>query len=157
MRKRIISPVQEQTPLPQQEWLDLEDLADVELTSEDDNHPIETALLPDDGQGWRAADPGQQTIRLLFRQPQQLQRIWLSFRETRVRRTQEYVLRWSPDGGESYQEIIRQQWNFSPDGTTRETEDLQVDLAGVTALELIIVPDISGGEARASLRQLRLG
>jgi len=156
MRKRIIAPVQEQTPLPQQEWLDLEELAEVELTSEDDNHPIESALLPDEGQGWRAADAGQQTIRLLFLQPQQLQRIWLSFRETRVRRTQEYVLRWSPDGGQSFQEIIRQQWNFSPDGTTRETEDLQVDLAGVTVLELIIVPDISGGEARASLRQLRL-
>lgn len=156
MRKRIIAPVQEQTPLPQQEWLDLEELAEVELTSEDDNHPIESALLPDEGQGWRAADPGQQTIRLLFLQPQQLRRIWLSFRETRVRRTQEYVLRWSSDGGESFQEIIRQQWNFSPDGTTRETEDLQVELAGVTALELIIVPDISGGEARASLKQLRL-
>jgi len=39
---------------------------------------------------------------------------------------------------------------------TREFEDYAVDLAGVRALELRIVPDISGGDARASLAQLRL-
>jgi hypothetical protein len=36
---------------------------------------------------------------------------------------------------------------------TRECEDYAVDLAGVTALELRIVPDISGRDARASVAQ----
>ena len=78
------------------------------------------------------------------------------FDENEQERTQEFVLRWSPDGGQSYQEILRQQFNFSPPGATREVEDYDIDLDGVTALELKIVPDISGGSARASLAELRL-
>jgi len=53
-------------------------------------------------------------------------------------------------------EIVRQQWNFSPPGTTQELEDYSVDLLDVTVMELEIVPDKSGGEARASLESFRL-
>ena len=156
MRKRIITPVQQETASPDLAWLNMERLAEVESTSEDAAHPIESALLPVRASGWRAAGPGKQTIRLLFDYPQRLQRIWLNFVETRTERTQEYVLRWSPDGGQSFREIVRQQWNFSPQGATSETEDLHVDLPAVTVLELSIIPDISGGNAFASLAQLRL-
>lgn len=156
MRKRIITPVQQETASLDQDWLDIEGLAEVEITSEDAAHPIESALLPGLASGWRAASPGKQTIRLLFANPQRLQRIWLNFVESRTERTQEYVLRWSPDGGQSYREIIRQQWNFSPQGATSETEDLHVELPAVTVLELIIIPNISGGNAFASLAHLRL-
>ncbi|MFC1603254.1 carbohydrate-binding protein [Pseudomonadota bacterium] len=156
MRKRIITPVQQETALPDLEWLNIEELAEVEITSEDAAHPIESALLPGYASGWCAAEPGKQTIRLLFTNPQQLRRIWLNFVETRTERTQEYVLRWSPDGGQSFQEIMRQQWNFSPEGATSETEDLHVELPAVTVLELSIIPEISGGNTLASLAQLRL-
>ena len=156
MRKRIINPVQHETASLDQDWLDIEGLAEVEITSEDAAHPIESALLPGLASGWRAASPGKQTIRLLFANPQRLRRIWLNFVEPRTERTQEYVLRWSPDGGQSYREIIRQQWNFSPQGATSETEDLHVELPAVTVLELIIIPNISGGNAFASLAHLRL-
>ena len=156
MRKRIIAPVQQKTTSPDQDWLNVEDLAEVEITSEDAAHPIEFALLPGQASGWRAAGPGKQTIRILFTQPQRLRRIRLNFVETRTERTQEYVLRWSPDGGQSFREIVRQQWNFSPHGTTGETEDHHVELPAVTVLELNIIPDISGGNAVASLAQLRL-
>ena len=114
MRKRIITPVQQETAPPDLEWLNMEELAEVEITSEDPAHPIESALLPGRASGWRAAGPGEQKIRLLFAYPQRLRRIWLNFVETRTERTQEYVLRWSQDGGQSFQEIVRQQWNFSP-------------------------------------------
>ena len=156
MRKRIITPVQQETASSNLEWLNMEGLAAVEITSEDAAHPIESALLPGRASGWRASGPGKQTIRLLFDYPQRLQRIWLYFVETRTVRTQEYVLRWSPDGGQSFREIARQQWNFSPQGATSETEDLHVELPAVTVLELSIIPDISGGNAFASLAQLRL-
>ena len=79
MRKRTITPAQPETASPDDEWLDLETLADVEITSEDAAHPIESALLPGRSSGWRAAAPGKQTIRLLFTRPQRLKRIWLSF------------------------------------------------------------------------------
>ena len=156
MRKRIIPPVQQDTSPPGEDWLDLERLAQVEITSEDAEHPIESALLSGRGSGWRAAGPGEQTIRLIFEHPQRLRRIWLHFVEPVTERTQEFVLRWSPDGGQSFREIVRQQWNFSPQGATDETEDHHVDLSGITVLELSIIPDISGGDARASLAQLRL-
>jgi hypothetical protein len=157
MRKRIIPAVQQDTSPPGEDWLDLERLAQVEITSEDTGHPIESALMPDRvGSGWRAAGPGEQTIRLLFAHPQRLRRVWLNFVEPVTERTQEIALRWSADGGQSFREIVRQQWNFSPEGATAETEDQRVDLSEVTVLELSIIPDISRGRARASLQQLRL-
>jgi hypothetical protein len=95
-------------------------------------------------------------VRLVFDQPQRIKRVHLEFHEIELARTQQFVLRWSSNGGVSYREIVRQQYNFSPPGTTRECEDYPVDLDGVTTLELSIVPEISGGSARASLAQLRL-
>jgi hypothetical protein len=97
-----------------------------------------------------------QTIRLVFDQPQRLKHISLVFEENETTRTQEFVLRWSSDGGSSFREIVRQQWNFSPPETKREVEEYQVELSNVTVLELIIVPNVSGGTARASLKSLRL-
>lgn len=156
MRKRIIEPIQQAAASSEHCWLNLEDIAEAEITSEDAAHPIESALLPGLAAGWRAAGPGKQTIRLLFSHPQPLRRILLEFVEPGIERTQEYVLRWSADGGQSFREIVRQQWNFSPSGASSETEVHHVELPAVTVLELSIVPDISGGNAIASLAQLRL-
>jgi hypothetical protein len=156
MRKRIIALGQQETASPDQGWLNVEGIAEVEVTSEDAAHPVESALLPGLASGWRAAGPGKQTIRLLFAHPQPLRRIWLNFVEPRAERTQEYVLRWSADGGQSFREIVRQQWSFSPQGAPSETEDHHVELPAVTVLELSIIPDTSVGNAVASLAQLRL-
>lgn len=156
MDKRIIRQEPQKIVGVDQGWLDLQSLARVELTSEDAANPIEAALVPGAGLGWRAAQAGEQTIRLLFDELPRVTRIQLLFHEDQQARTQEFVLRWSPDGGQSYREIVRQQYNFSPPSVTREFEDYAVDLAGVTALELRIVPDISGGDARASVAQLRI-
>jgi hypothetical protein len=106
--------------------------------------------------GWRAADSGTQTIRLIFGEPQKLTRISLVFEETATARTQEFVLRWSADGGHSFREIVRQQFNFSPPNTTREIEEYNLQLSDVTVLELVIVPDISRGAACASLKSLHV-
>jgi hypothetical protein len=155
MRKRI-RPTLSASPTLDQGWLNLETAASVELTSEDIAFPIESALLWRDKGGWRAAQPGVQTIRLIFDEPQRLRRIRIAFEESEINRTQEFTLRWSPDQGNSFQEIVRQQWNFSAPDATRETEDYAVDLSGVTLLDLIIEPDKPSGEARASLLSLRL-
>ena len=156
MRKHLIAPIPQSAPALNEGWLDLDGAAVVEVTSEDKEHPVESALVPGETRGWRAADSGTQTIRLIFDEPQRLTRISLVFEETETERTQEFVLRWSPDGGRSFREIVRQQWNFSPPNTSREVEEYQFDLSGVTVLELVIVPDISRGAARASLKSLRL-
>ena len=149
MRKKVTGPAPQTAPVDQT-WLKLEDLAQVEITSEEPEHPIESALIPGAESGWRAALPGEQVIRLIFEEPQQIARIWLRFIESKVERTQQFVLRWSSDGS-SFQEIVRQEWNFSPNGSMQQIEDYHVSLSGVASLELSITPDKSGGDARASL------
>jgi hypothetical protein len=157
MRKRLITPTPQAGRPRDEGWLDLDREAVVEVTSEQKEYPVEAALVAGDIRGWRAADSGTQTIRLIFDKPQRLTRIALVFEETDTQRTQEFVLGWSPDSGRSFLEIVRQQWNFSPPETVREVEEYQVELSDVPLLELIIVPDISGGAvARASLQSLRV-
>jgi len=156
MRKRLISPTAERLATPGEGWLNLEDAAVVEITSEDKDFPVESAFAFEDARGWRAAAPGSQTIRLLFDRPQRLKCISLVFEEDKTARTQEFVLRYFSDGGSIFKEIVRQQWNFSPPESIREAEQYQVDLYNVEVLELAIKPEIGGGLARASLKNFRL-
>ena len=156
MFKRTINSGSEAVSRSGDMWLDLERLAQVEITSESAEHPIEAALVPDRGPGWRAAQPGKQTIRLIFDQPVSIGRIFLRFEEQEQARTQEFVLRWLAKGQQARREIVRQQYTLSPPATNQEIEDYSVKLNGVTLLELEIVPDISGGGAYASLAQMRL-
>ena len=156
MRKLVGRPPSREVSRDEEDWLDLERTARVEISSEDESHPVEAALVRGAWTGWRAAGPGEQALRLLFDEPRRLRRISLLFLEEERARTQEFVLRWSPDGGQTFREVVRQQYNFSPAGATREAEDYEVVLDGVTALELLITPDVSGGSARASLERLRL-
>ena len=136
--------------------MDVDRMASVEVTSEESDYPIESALLLEGKRGWRAANPGAQIIRLIFDEPQNLRRILLVFEDIKNSRTQEFVLRWSPNIDGSFREIVRQQWNFSPPDSIRETEDYVVELSEVKVFELMIIPDKSDGEVRASLVSLRL-
>jgi hypothetical protein len=155
MRKRITKSDRE-SPALDQAWLELESLAQVEVSSEEAQHPIEAALVPGASSGWRAAAPGQQIVRLLFDEPQKLRLIHLVFDEHEQERLQEYTLRWCSGAGQPYREIVRQQYTFSPPTTTTEVEDYQVNLDSCAELELSIVPDVRGSAAHASITQLRL-
>jgi XRCC1 N terminal domain len=155
MRKRLVTPTAERIRARGEGWLDIERTAVVEVTSEDKDFPVESVFVSGDARGWRAAAPGSQTIRLIFDHPQRLRCISLIFEAGETQRTQEFVLRWSSDGG-SFKEIVRQQWNFSPPESICEVEEYQVELSNVSVLELVIKPDIGGGVARASLKNLRL-
>jgi hypothetical protein len=141
---------------PQQNWLDLEENAKVEVTSEDPHFPIESALGARDGPGWRAAEPGKQVVRIVLDNPIPLRRIRLEFAETDLERTHEFTLRWSTQLGGPFREIVRQQWNFSPQGSTSEVEDYQVDLDSVSVLELTLKPDLAQSSALASLAAWRV-
>ena len=155
MRKRLISTIRKTAPIQDQGWLELDETALVEVTSEAEGYPVEGALLRD-GRGWRADVPGTQTIRLLFDRPQTIHLIRLIFKEESFVRTQEFVLRWLPYGADSWKDIVRQQWNFSPPNTVEECEEYNVQLSSAAALELSITPDISLGESRASLHRLQV-
>ena len=121
-----------------------------------EGYPVEGALLSDVQGGWRASEPGIQTIRLLFDHPQTIRVIRLVFKEKEFARTQEFVLRWLPQGIPAWKDVVRQQWNFSPPTTENECEEYKVDLPLATGLELSVRPDIRGGNTRASLERLQL-
>jgi hypothetical protein len=154
MRKRIVSAGVDDAA-DTSPWLALAPLAQVEVSSEASDFPIEAALEPGHPGGWRAATPGVQTIRLLFDTPTTVRRVRLRFQEDAIARTQEFVLRWSGNGL-WFREVVRQQWTFSPSGGTVQSEDYRVELEDVIGIELTIVPDISGVPAHASLAEWRL-
>jgi len=157
MRKRIVAP---HPPRPRgesdHEWLDLEQIATIEVTPEDPDFPIESAFAPTDGAGWRASQKGEQQIRIIFDEPMSLHRIQLRFDEGESERTQEFPVRWCSASGGAAKEIVRQQWSFSPAGSITEIEDYAVNLEAVSALELAIQPDLGRGEAVATLAAWRL-
>jgi len=156
MRKSLISPTRHTDSAPAGGWLELGQAALVEVTSEAQGHPIEGALLKDGQRGWRASGPGMQTIRLLFDHPHTIRLIRLAFREEDFSRTQEFVLRWRPYGASSWNDVVRQQWNFSPPNTVDECEEYKVKLRSAAALELSINPDIGRVGTPASLERLQL-
>jgi hypothetical protein len=156
MGKRAFTPAPQGIQSHDEGWLDLDRAGVVEVTSEDKDYPVESALVSGEMLGWRAAESGTQTIRLIFDEPQRLKRIALVFEEIQTQRTPAFVLQCSGDGGRSFREIVRQQWNFSPPNSIREVDEYRVELSGVSVLALVIVPDISRGSAPASLKSFRL-
>ena len=98
-------------------------------------------------------------IRLFFDEPLAIKHLNLHFVDKSAERSQEFAVYASSGTGE-LREVVRQQWNFSPSGTTEEIEDYKLDLADVTVLELRIDPDRSHDPKEsknfASLQSLKL-
>ena len=157
LRKRIVNERLERSIGGEPGWLDLTDVAEVAVSSEDPERPIEHALVSPFETGWRASGPGPQIVRILFDAPRTIHRLYLHFEESAVERTQEFTLAWGDSAEGPLDEIVRQQWNFSPTGSSHQIEDYRPTPREVSVVELRIVPDVSGGEARASLEQFRLG
>jgi len=157
MRKRIVGPSNAEPSGQSEGWLNLDQIATVEVTSEHPSFPIESVFASSNGPGWRASQEGEQRIRIIFDEPVSVRRIQLRFNEAESERTQEFSLRWSPAIGGRYVEILRQRWNFSPTGSTTEFEDYTVQIEGVSVLELTIDPDVSGHNAFATLAEWRVG
>jgi hypothetical protein len=156
MRKHIIPSTEPSHSRKVEEWLNLEEAASVEVSSEDPQHPIESAFKHGETLGWRAEESGAQKIRLLFDEPKDLRRIWLRFSESEVERTQQFTLSWADGQTAPFREIVRQQWNFNPRTSAEEIEDYRVDLSHVLALELAIDPDLGKGLAYAALAEWRV-
>lgn len=155
MRKTPIENSPGETRSALDAWLDIEDLAAAEISSEDLTHPFESALRGGHGEGWRAAKPGPQTIRLKFDKPTAIRRIRLEFRESSQARSQEFRLSAKTTSGEE-REIARQQWNFSPNGSTTEVEDYNVHLRDVAEIELAIDPGRHDHQQVATLQSIAI-
>ena len=128
MRKKLVSAIRNTDAASRHDWLELERVARVEVTSEAEGYPVEGALLDVGQRGWRANEPGIQTVRLLFDHSQTIRLIRVVFKEEKSARTQEFMLRWLAEGTDAWKDIVRQQWNFSPPQTAIECEEYKVDL-----------------------------
>jgi hypothetical protein len=158
MRKSIVSPsAAQQTPISDL-WRDLERIARVEISSEDEQFPIEHALGKKVTTGWKAATTGPQLIRLHFDEPLNIKRLQLHFVDKAAERSQEFAV--YAGSGAELKEVVRQQWSFSPHGSTEEVEDYTVNLSTITTLEVRIDPDRSHDPKQsqhyASLLSLKL-
>ena len=158
LRKQLLTerPV---APNPQPEELDIAALATVFMTSEAADHPIENVFDTRRGPGgsrWIAAALGEQVILLAFDTAQTIHRVTVEIEEQEVNRTQELDLSVSCDGEQTYQELRRQEYTFSPPGTTFEREDWAVTAEPITHLQLRIKPDKGDKPCRATLTTLAI-
>ena len=158
MRKQILKS-NPATSAPLLGELDVATLATVAVTSETADHPVEHAFDNRRGPGgsrWVAETAGEQTLILAFDAPQDLRQVSVEVEENQASRTQELQLAVSHDGGNTYRELLRQEFNFAPPGTTFEREEWTVAAGGVTHLRLRIKPDKGDRPCRASLTTLSL-
>ena len=158
MRKQIIqSPATTTTKI--EGALDVDSIATVMVTSELAAHPVENAFDGQRGPGssrWVSETGGEQTLKLAFDAPQTIRSVGLEIEETGENRTQELQLAVSRDGENSWRELVRQEFNFSPTGSTFEREEWSINAEGVTHLRLQIKPDKGGRPCRASVTSLVL-
>jgi hypothetical protein len=139
LRKLIITP-HTATPDDTTGEIDIAAVATVQVTSETPEHPVDYAFDEHRGQGgtrWIAGEPGEQTVIIAFDAPQTIRHISLEVEEPEVPRTQEIQLCLSCDGGRTYRELLRQEYNFSPPGTTFEREDWAISAQGVSHLRVL--------------------
>jgi len=135
------------------------EVAEVLVTSETSDHPVDHIFDARGGQGgtrWMASVPGDQTLILAFEEPQRIRTIILEIEESSMSRTQEVTIAVSQDGGQTYREVLRQEYTFSPPGTTFEREQWVIHTSNVTHLRVWIRPDKSGNPAFATITSLRL-
>ena len=138
---------------------DIAALATVWVTSEAADCPIDNVFDSRRGPGgsrWGAGTPGPQRLLLAFDAPQTLRQLRLEVEERDVSRTQEIEVALSRDGGQTYQILLRQEYTFSPPGTTFEREVWAIPAEGVTHLQLVITPDKGGAPCHATLTTLAL-
>ena len=158
LRKEILTtqPITSAQRLPQK---DIASIATVLVTSEDPDHPIDHVFDGQRGLGasrWIAAQPGEQTLILAFDAPQMIRKVLVEIEEPNISRTQEMDVSVSNDGGQTYRELVRQEYTFSPPDTSLEREEWSIAADGVSHLRLRIKPEKGGKACRATLSTLAL-
>ena len=135
---------------------DIPALATVFVTSEVPDHPVDHLFDASDGPGgtrWIAAGDGEQTVVLAFDAPQTICAVGVEAEESGATRTNVLTISLSDDGGRTYRERVRQEFNFSP-GTVFEREEWSMPADGVTHLRIVVQPDKGNAPHRATLTSL---
>lgn len=144
LRKKIISSVTEATKPPPANSIDIIRNAEVIATSEAEGFPLDNIVDGTTGPGssqWVAGTTGPQTLIFKFDTPQDITGIIYEIEERETARTQEISFEVSNDSGAHFREILRHEYNFSPDGSTFQREELRFALPQTTHLKMTIKPD----------------
>ena len=142
--------------VPRADVKDIPALATVLVTSEAPEHPVDHLFDASAGPGgtrWIAGVDGDQTLVLAFDAPQSIRAIGIEAEEPSATRTNVLIISLSEDGGRTYQERIRQEFNFSR-GTTFEREEWSVPAERITHVRVVIQPDKGHAPYRATLTSL---
>jgi hypothetical protein len=141
---------------PRLDVKDIPALATVLVTSEETQHPVDHLFDASGGPGgtrWIAGADGDQTLVLAFDTPQTIRAIGIEAEEPSATRTNVLTISLSEDGGRTYRERIRQEFNFSP-GTTFEREEWSMPADRVSHIRIVIQPDKGHAPHRATLTSL---
>ncbi len=159
LRKQIIKELPRAEAASKADAKDIASIATVLVTSELPDHPVDHLFDARDGRGgtrWVAAADGEQAVIVAFDTPQAIREVSLEVEELDTSRTQALVLSLSRDGGRTYREVLRQEFTFSPPGTTFERESWTVPAEGVTHVRVVIQPDKGNAPRRATLTSLTI-
>src|SRR5207248_8601034 len=138
--------------------IDIAARATVLVTSEDPDHPIDHAFDGQRGPGasrWISGASGPQTVVVAFDAPQTIRALLVEIDEPDTARTQEMEVSISTDGGATYRHVLRQEYNFSPPGTSYDNERWSVVAAGVTHVRWTLKPVVGGSASGGLLRSRR--
>jgi F5/8 type C domain len=139
--------------------VDIASCAKIAYSSEDPAHPVEHLLDGRSGPGatrWISARPDViEQIVVEFDRPQTISQLVYEVEEAVRERTQEVRVEVSKDGGETYCQVLVQEYTFSPGGATYQREEQRLNLHQVSHLRLTIVPN-KNGSGTATLTSLRL-
>jgi hypothetical protein len=114
--------------------VDIASCATIAYSSEDPAHPVEHLL---DGR----SGPG--ATRWISARPDVIEQIVVEFDKV------------SEDGGQTYRQILVQEYTFSPRGATYQREEQRLNLHQASHLRFTIVPN-KNGSGTATLTSLRL-
>jgi len=157
LRKKIVpAAARAVMPVPAN-TIDIIQNAEVVATSESENFPLDNIVDGSTGPGssqWVAGATGPQILIFKFDTPQNITGIVYEIEEHEIARTQEVCFEVSSDSGLHFREILRHEYNFSPDGSTFQREELKLDLPHITDLKMIIKPDKGNLVCRAKLNHI---
>jgi F5/8 type C domain len=133
--------------------------ATIAYSSEEPAHPVDSMFDGRDGRGgtfWESArENTAETLLIELDQRQSISRLIFEAEERQLERTQEVRVEVSCDGGNSFRQLLVQEFVFSPGGATFQREDLRVGVEGASHLRLTVVPN-KNGSGKAKLTSLRL-
>jgi hypothetical protein len=157
LRKRQLS-IEVVHTLPADE-VDIASCAVIAYSSENPAYPVEHLLDGVSGPGatrWMSARPDViEQIVVEFDHPQTISWLVYEVEEAIRERTQEVRVEVSEDGGQTYRQLLVQEYTFSPRGATYQREEQRLNLHQVNHLRLTIVPN-KNGSGTATLTALRL-